>query len=137
MTRFVQSTPAFPVRDLDASAAFYGRVCGHGVLARGDRFALLGRDGESLLLWLSDDEDWRGREGAGPVVSGAESFLAGTASCRVQVEGIEALHAEMLGHGAVHPNGGLARAEYPAWEFAILDPDGNLITFFEMDGAEG
>ncbi|MEO0681018.1 MAG: VOC family protein [Pseudomonadota bacterium] len=129
--RWRSATPALPVGDLAVSIAFYDQVCGFGVLARGEGFALLGRDGVSVVLWTADDADWRGRAGDRPVVSGAESFLAGTASCRLQVEGIDALHARAQTAGAVHPNGPLRRAAYPAREFDMLDPDGNQLTAYE------
>ncbi|MEM1313436.1 MAG: VOC family protein, partial [Pseudomonadota bacterium] len=125
MTRFLASTPAFPVADLDAAAAFYAEACGYERVVRGDDFAVLARDGQTLMLWLAGDERWRGREAgappASPVQSGAESFLSGTASCRIQVEGIDALHARLQSLGAVHPNGPLKRVDWGAREFAILD----------------
>ena len=93
----------------------------------------MSRDEVYLHLWLAADDGWRERSADRPVVSGAESFLCGTASCRIEVRGIDALYEDFREKGIVHPNAHLKRAEYPAHEFAILDPDGNLITFFEMD----
>ena len=138
MTKFIEATPAFAVFDLERSIAFYCDTFGYTVVAQGEGFALLERDGVLLQLWLSNDESWKTREGGNPVESGAESFLSGTVSCRIQITGIAALYKATKAKGAVHPKGHLKRAEYPAQEFAILDPDGNLITFFEMDvGASG
>lgn len=133
MPQFIEATPAFAVSDLQRSIGFYCDTCGYSELASGPGFALLQRDGVALHLWLADDEGWKEREGAQPVVSGAESFLCGTVSCRIQVSGISELYGQMKAAGAVHPQSGLQRAAYPAQEFAILDPDGNLITFFELD----
>ena len=72
-----------------------------------------------------------GRAGTSPVVSGAESFIAGTASCRIQVVGVNDLHAELQPLGVLHPNGQLADQPWGTREFGVLDSDGNLLTFFE------
>lgn len=94
---------------------------------------MLHRDGVALHLWLANDEGWLGRKSTAPIISGAESFLCGTVSCRIQVTGIGALYKAMKAHDIIHPKAHLKRTDYPAQEFAILDPDGNLVTFFEMD----
>jgi catechol 2,3-dioxygenase-like lactoylglutathione lyase family enzyme len=133
MVKFVEATPAFAVFDLSRSVDFYCDKCGYSVIASGPGFALLHRDGVALHLWLSNDESWRQRDAEKPIVSGAESFLCGTVSCRIQVTGIGELYEAMKVHDIIHPRAHLKRADYPAEEFAILDPDGNLVTFFEMD----
>src|SRR5438874_7000623 len=38
-----------------------------------------------------------------PVRSGAESFIAGTASCRIEVEGVDDLFGELEPRGILHP----------------------------------
>ena len=90
----------------------------------------MARDEVEIHLWQASDETWRGRSGE-PVVSGAESFIAGTASCRVHVAGIDTLYAELMPRGVVHPNGALAVKPWRSREFAVIDRDNNLITFFE------
>jgi len=57
--------------------------------------------------------------------------IAEATSCRVRVQGIQRLHAECASHAIVHPNAPLASKPWGTMEFAILDPDGNLITFHE------
>ena len=79
---------------------------------------------------------WRDRPDR-PLVTGAESCLAGTASARVLVREIDALFEEMRAAGVLHPNGPLGDKPYGLREFAILDLDGNLLTFFEPVRAEG
>ncbi len=51
-----------------------------------------------IHLWGATDEDWRSRVDLthDPICSGAESFLAGTASCRIEAEDVDGLHAELL-----------------------------------------
>jgi catechol 2,3-dioxygenase-like lactoylglutathione lyase family enzyme len=62
--------------------------------------------------------------------------IAEATSCRVQVRAIEELHAQCASQAIVHPNAPLASKPWGTREFAILDPDGNLITFFEAPDAE-
>ena len=57
--------------------------------------------------------------------------ISESTSCRVGVIGIEALHERCCNAGIVHPNAPLASKPWETREFAVLDPDGNLITFFE------
>lgn len=65
----------------------------------------------------------------------AESFIAGTASCRIQVAGGEELYAVLKPKGVVHPSGTLENEPWGDREFAVSDPDRNLVTFFEpLDG---
>ncbi len=69
-----------------------------------------------------------------------ESFLAGTASCRIEVGDVDALYAELRAAGVLHPvsAGGLADTDFGTREFAALDCDGNLLTFFRWrDSAPG
>lgn len=132
--KLIQAIPALPVRDVARSAAFYREQLGFTVAHQEGGFAILLRDAVEIHLWEADDDTWRTRAGASPVVSGAESFIAGTASCRAQVVGVEALHAEIQPRGVLHPNAPLADQPWGTREFGVLDPDHNLITFFERGG---
>jgi hypothetical protein len=64
--------------------------------------------------------------------SGAESFLAGTASCRIETDGVDELYAELRSAGVLHPvsRDGVDATEIGTREFSALDVDGNLLTFF-------
>ena len=129
--KLVQASPALPVRDVAGSVAFYRDRLGFAVWHQDVGFAIVGRDDVEIHLWEASDEGWRVRTPSSPVVSGAESFIAGTASCRVQVEGVDELHAELLPQGVLHPSGQLGDKPWGTREFAVLDSDGNLVTFFE------
>ena len=67
-----------------------------------------------------------------PVSTGAESFLAGTASCRIEVEGIDELYEELRAADVLHPvsRDGVDDTDFGTREFATLDLDGNLVTFY-------
>ena len=129
-----QAIPALPVRDAAAAAAFYRDRLGFTVLHHDGGFAVLGRDDAVVHVWEAGDETWRNRDSIErPVQSGAESFIAGTASCRIRVEGVDALYEELRTADVLHPvsRDGVSDEDYGAREFATLDADGNLVTFFE------
>jgi catechol 2,3-dioxygenase-like lactoylglutathione lyase family enzyme len=130
--RFAETIPALPARDVGEAADFYRDRLGFEVAHAEDGFAILRRDDAEVHLWGATDESWRERVDAStPVNSGAESFIAGTASCRVRVEGVDELYASCQNSGIVHPNGHVRDTEWGTREFDTLDPDGNLMTFFE------
>jgi hypothetical protein len=51
--------------------------------------------------------------------------------CRVRVDNIDALHAELTRLVPEHPNGPLRDTDYGTREFALLDCHGALLTFFQ------
>ncbi len=130
-----QTIPAMPVRDAAAATDFYHDRLGFEVLHQDDGFAVLGRDFAQVHLWQAGDESWRERVALRetPVSSGAESFIAGTASCRILVDGVDDLYTELSAKEVLHPvsREGVSETDYGTREFAALDQDGNLISFFE------
>jgi catechol 2,3-dioxygenase-like lactoylglutathione lyase family enzyme len=135
MVTLSQAIPAMPVRNMPVAVAFYRDRLGFEVLHHDGGFAVLARDIAVVHLWESSDESWRERSDAleRPVSSGAESFIAGTASFRVQVEGVDELYEEMRASDVLHPvsTDGVDETDFGTREFATLDADGNLVTFFE------
>ena len=128
-----QTIPALPVRDAPKAVEFYCDKLGFEVLNHDGGFAVMGRDEAIVHLWEAGDESWRRRESMEePVRSGAESFIAGTASCRIMVTGVDELYAEMAAAEVLHPvsKGGVDDTDFGTREFATLDLDGNLVTFF-------
>jgi catechol 2,3-dioxygenase-like lactoylglutathione lyase family enzyme len=134
MVTLSQTIPALPVRDAAAAVDFYRDRLGFETLHHGGGFAVLARDGAVLHLWQAGDESWRERDSlARPVQSGAESFIAGTASCRILVEGVDELYEELSRSDVLHPvsKEGVSDTDFGTREFATLDSDGNLVTFFQ------
>jgi catechol 2,3-dioxygenase-like lactoylglutathione lyase family enzyme len=129
-----RTIPALPVRDAAAAADFYRDRFGFTVRHQDDGFALLTRDDAEVHLWQADDEEWSTRPdfAANPVSSGAESFIAGTASCRIAVDEVDELYAEMSASGVLHyaDRGAAQDTDFGTREFAVTDDDGNLIVFF-------
>ena len=134
-----RTIPALPVREMGAAVAFYRERLGFEVLHHEGGFAVLGRDDAVLHLWEAGDEGWRDREDlrARRVCSGAESFIAGTASARIELTDVDALFAELEAAEVLHPTslGGVAATDFGTREFATLDLDGNLLSFFRWESA--
>ena len=129
-----RTIPALPVRDVGAAVAYYSDHFGFDTRYETPGFAVLVRDDAVLHLWGATDEGWRSREDLGrqPICLGAESFLAGTASCRIEVSDVDALFAELHSAGVLHDvsRAGVTATDFGTTEFATLDDDGNLLTFF-------
>jgi catechol 2,3-dioxygenase-like lactoylglutathione lyase family enzyme len=129
-----QTIPALPVRSAAAAVDFYRDRLGFEALHEDDGFAVLRRDDAVIHLWQAGDETWRDRDSLErPVRSGAESFIAGTASCRIRVDGVDELYDELRAAGVLHPVSvdAVAETDFGTREFATLDVDGNLVTFFD------
>jgi catechol 2,3-dioxygenase-like lactoylglutathione lyase family enzyme len=128
-----RTIPALPVRDVNTAVSFYCDRLGFGVLHQDGGFAVLGRDEAVIHLWEAGDEGWRGRDGGeSPVRSGAESFIAGTASCRIETEGVDELYEELRAAGVLHAvsRDGVTDTDFGTREFATVDADGNLVSFY-------
>jgi catechol 2,3-dioxygenase-like lactoylglutathione lyase family enzyme len=134
MARLGRTVPALPALDVAASVAFYNDRLGFATLHHDGGFAVLARDDAIVHLWESRDESWRSREdlAARPVCSGAESFLSSTASCRIEVDRVDELYVELRAADVLHPAfvDGVSVTDFGTREFAVLDPDGNLISFY-------
>jgi hypothetical protein len=77
------------VRNVELSIPFYRDVLGFTMRHHDGGFAIFHQDTVELHLWQADDESWRTRTKNEPVCSGAESFIAGTASCRIAMSSIQ------------------------------------------------
>ncbi len=131
-----KSIPALPVLEIEKAVQFYQIKMGFSVLYKNNEFAKLFRDDVELHLWASADESWKSRDTSlpdFPISSGAESFLAGTASCRVEVQGIDELFEEYKSQGVIYSSETVV--EEQPWgkrEFPALDLYRNLLTFYEI-----
>jgi catechol 2,3-dioxygenase-like lactoylglutathione lyase family enzyme len=132
-----RTIPALPVRDVRAAVAYYRARFGFEAAHETGDFAVLGRDDAVLHLWGATDDDWHSRDDLDrhPICSGAESFLAGTASCRIEVSDVDALFAELQSAEVLHDvsRAGVTATDFGTREFATLDTDGNLLTFFRWN----
>jgi catechol 2,3-dioxygenase-like lactoylglutathione lyase family enzyme len=130
--KMIKAIPAIPVKDIKRSIDFYCEKLGLTLGYHEGGFAVLYYNDVRLIhLWEASDESWRSRSNSTPVVSGAESFLAGTASCRIEVEGIDELYQQILPLDILHSNAKIRTQFWGERDFGIIDPDNNLIEFFE------
>ena len=133
--KLFRAVPALPVQDVEKAVGFYNERLGFCVRHKADSFAILQRDDAELHLWAASDHGWRERANFAeePVCSGAESFIAGTSSCWVEVEAVDQLYAEMALAEVLLPAdpGHAVDTDWGTREFAARDFDGNLLTFFE------
>ena len=117
--RFVSATPALASLDIERSVEFFvSKLHFAKVRASQGEYGIVSNDSVQIHFWACSDRR-----------------IAEATSCRVRVRGIQALHAECTSHAIVHPNAPLASKPWGTMEFAILDPDGNLITFYESASA--
>jgi len=47
----------------------------------------------------------------------------------IRTDAIHHLYSGFEASGLIHPNGPLQRKPWGQWEFSVLDPDNNLLTF--------
>lgn len=135
MIKFKNTVPALPVVSVRKAVDFYQVKMGFHARHQEDTFAILVRDNIEIHLWQACDKSWKFRSLVlflKPIWSGAETFIAGTASCRVEVEGIDELYQEYKAQGVLHSEHSVVEEQY--WghrDLATLDLYGNLITFYE------
>ena len=129
-----RTIPGLPVRDVRAAAEHYRECFGFEARHLESGLAVLMRDDAVIHLWSASDEEWRSRDDLPerPVCSGAESFLAGTGGCRIEVADVDGLYEELRGKGVLHKvsASGVDDTDFGSREFHTVDADGNLLTFY-------
>jgi hypothetical protein len=134
--QLIKSTPAMPVTDIAIAVEFYVTNFGFLDIFHDEGYGIVGLDGVEIHLWKASDESWRDRQGQ-PIISGAESFLAGTHSCRIEVKGIDEIFETCRKSGVLHPVQEFVDAKpWGTREFPALDLHHNLITFYERRNEE-
>ena len=133
--KMIKTIPALPVQDIKYSMEFYSMKLGFQVRHFDVGFAIVVRDEVEIHLWKSGDESWKDKGSfltTKPISSGAESFLAGTASCRIEVQGIDELFEEYQKQAVIYnPDTVVEDQPWGNREFNALDHHGNLLTFYE------
>jgi catechol 2,3-dioxygenase-like lactoylglutathione lyase family enzyme len=113
-TDFVAAVPVLASLDIQRSVDFFASKLGFTIVyASQGEYGIVARGDVSIHFWACNDP-------AVPSVTG----------CRVSVRKIESLYAHCTREEIVHPNAHLKTTPWNR-EFAILDVDKNLVTFFE------
>lgn len=113
--QFLAATPVLASLDIERTAAFFETALGFAKIyvAQGE-YGVVSRGNVSIHLWACNDKR-----------------IAEATGCRVRVTEVKDLYRHCKNLGIVHPNAHLEKKPWGTIEFAILDPDGNLIAFHE------
>jgi catechol 2,3-dioxygenase-like lactoylglutathione lyase family enzyme len=114
-TQFLSATPVLASLDIERSVEFFVSKLGFtSVHVVQGEYGIVSNGAVSIHFWACTDRR-----------------IAEATGCRVRVEGVQALYARCSSQAIVHPNAPLDVKPWGSQEFAILDPDGNLVTFHE------
>lgn len=117
--QFVSATPVLASLDIERSVEFFvSRLGFTKIYAEPGAYGIVANGPVHIHFWACNDRK-----------------IAEATGCRVQVEAIADLYAVCVRHGIVHPNGSLSLKPWGTREFAMLDSDGNLVTFYQNAGA--
>jgi catechol 2,3-dioxygenase-like lactoylglutathione lyase family enzyme len=121
-SRLLRAASYFPVANVAKSVEYYERVFGFEpeyVAGRPPQFAIMSRDGLSIMLRLVPEPD---------LISPSEK-QGGTWDVFFWVDNARALHAELAGRGAAVVYGPMIQQAYNMEEFAVRDSDGHVLGF--------
>ena len=93
--------------------AFYQNHLGFTQVHIEEEYSIISRDTIHLHFWLCKDRK-----------------ICEASGCRVRVDGVDELY-KSIDASLIHPNAKLEAKPWGAKEFAILDNNGNIITFAE------
>jgi catechol 2,3-dioxygenase-like lactoylglutathione lyase family enzyme len=114
------SVPILAALDISQTLQFYSTVLGFTTLyEEPGSYGIAQRNAVQLHFWACP-----------------ERHIAQNTACRIQVGGIDALYAELQPRDIIHPNAPLQDKPWGTREFAVLDENGNQITFFEQVGTD-
>jgi catechol 2,3-dioxygenase-like lactoylglutathione lyase family enzyme len=106
--------PKLPMRDAVATRTYYVDQLGFKAKGHYPDYLIVERDGLELHFFLFADLD--------PLTNDGQVYI--------RVADIDTLYQALVDRGmAIHPNGSLGTKPWGQREFALLDPDHNLLTF--------
>ena len=111
------AVPIIPARNVDDAAAWYRDQLGFEIVHTEPEYGIVQRDAVQVHFW--------GPSGIDPKDS--------MTMYRVEAQDIDALYEDCGSRGIVHPNAPLEGKPWGTREFAVVDGDGNLLTFFERN----
>jgi hypothetical protein len=118
-TAFQSTTPVLASLDIERTVRFYESKLGFSrIHVEQGIYGIIQRAQVHLHFWACDDKK-----------------IAEATGCRIEVGGVRALYEHCKSEGIVHPDAALELKPWGSMEFAILDPDGKLVTFYESTEA--
>jgi hypothetical protein len=112
----LSAIPVLPVLDIKRAVDYYVTRLGFQEQYTDSDYGIVSRDDVRIHVWAANK----------PHVSGAEPELAGTASCRLVVDDIQAFFDELATRDLVHPLGTISDNPWGR-EFSVFDLDRNAI----------
>ena len=107
-------SPKLPMRNLEATKSYYEKNLGFATLANYGNYLILGKD--EFEIHFFEFKDLKPKENYGQLY--------------LRTDDIDTLYQALLANKvAIHPNGALQNKPWGQKEFALLDPDNNLLTF--------
>ena len=133
-----RTIPALPVRAMGAAVDFYVERFGFAVLHRDGGFAVLGRDDAVLHLWEAGDEAWRVARGparaAGVLRARSRSSPGPRARGSRCATWTRCSRSSRRRTCCTRPRAAAwPTTDFGTREFATLDLDGNLLSFFRWE----
>lgn len=108
--------PKLPMRDKNKTLDYYTKHLGFKLIADYGNYLILAKD--QIEIHFFEFKDLDPKENYGQVY--------------IRTDAIDALYQSLLDKQTpIHPNGHLATKAWGQKEFALLDPDFNLLTFGE------
>ncbi len=108
--------PKLPMRDKATTRAYYVDQLGFKIIGDHEHYLIAVREGVQLHFFLFKDLD--------PNTNYGQVYI--------RTDAIEELYRSLVDSGVhIHPNGSLQTKPWGQKEFALLDPDHNLLTFGE------
>ncbi len=106
--------PKLPMRDKVGTRAFYVEQLGFRIAGDHEHYLILERDGLQIHFFEYKDLDPKANYG----------------QVYIRTNAIDSLYRSLMASGVrIHPNGALRTKPWGQREFALLDPDHNLLTF--------
>lgn len=114
-TSYDFSIPVLASLNIEKTVEFYSSILGFAIIyQQQDSYGIVQRDHVEIHFWACPDK-----------------YIAQNTACRIKISNIDSLYQEYLFKAIIHPNLPLSEKPWGTKEFAILDLDGNQITFFE------
>jgi uncharacterized glyoxalase superfamily protein PhnB len=114
MAKLLKATPVLPALNILETVAFYERQLGFAARHQEDEYGIIVRDDVEIHFWKCMDKN-----------------ISENSSCCLTVEGVEQLYQLAQQAAIVHPNAKFETKPWGVREFAIVDPNGNLVWFLE------
>ena len=116
---FLSATPVLASLDINRSVDFFVSKLGFGkVYADQGAYGIVSAGPVHIHFWACSDRR-----------------ISEATSCRICVQGIEALYELCSKERIIHQKAVLEQKPWGSMEFAIVDLDGNLVTFYESTSA--